>query len=688
MAASLDTLPAELLDSIFDTLTTAELVGLWKSSKRLSNHLEDSLFGPNVLHKTMRWACSSGDVDLIRAAVSHGADPSVVQIEKQPPPARKNLERAQPIWAAKRAAIDAEPSPYKASTLAITARRRHEEAFDALLDLGAGLEGIACKHQRKALARALVKSRKWRLFRRLLGAGLGPAFLDDRIAQTSLVPFIKRDAPVYLLREMLEQGADPNLLVHDTSGDSAALASPLSAAIERGSVPVFDLLVENGADIQGSIRCLGFFEIPDKLFLYCRPKHLPIFAAAERMGRTGSMDMMHRCLRSGADINSMAPALFGHYVSKGYFAKTPLLAYLESIEKWPVENGLLPSAGIAYFLNHGAHIQRINHDERKIWPWLYESSGWWRDNRVPALSTIELLLYKWGLSKLHESQFFETIKYLVENGGTGGRERVILVAFSMDWKPKWTSWIWNWRRMDLDHPDYVPEWWVIVRLIIDKLQREHSGFCGWLVHTTKLDSKPRILIECKIEITQEDKDIILFEVLLERAGRPHFYSTLGRLITDRIQAEGADINGRVGPKGQTILFHWCHKLNQVYLDKSDDFRFSYAVNVMMVKSKEFCISLVNKGADPFLTVGDQTAVDVLLSGVESAQKVKKNYLVELAQSIRDERENFLQNGTTPNHLVQRTYIEHEQICDPQGHVGLIPPSPREERKTRRTLWLA
>ena len=174
---------------------------------------------------------------------------------------------------------------------------------------------------------------------------------------------------------------------------------------------------------------------------------------------------------------------------------------------------------------------------------------------------------------------------------------------------------------------------------------------------------------------------------MNKAEKPQYYGTLARLVIDRIQAEGADINGRVGEHGDTVLFCCCQKLKQSFLKMDRINYIHYSVEIMRAKSKEFCVSLINKGADPFLAVGDQTAIDVLMSGLRTAEEAHKKFLLDLAQNMREERERFLQNGTTPNELVQRTHIGHGRVHDPQESALLTLPTPRISRKIRRTNWL-
>ena len=74
---------------------------------------------------------------------------------------------------------------------------------------------------------------------------------------------------------------------------------------------------------------------------------------------------------------------------------------------------------------------------------------------------------------------------------------------------------------------------------------------------------------------------------------------------------------------------------------------------MQAKITEFVISLVNKGADPSFTVGGLTSLDVPVTDIEGIGKLKKRFLNDLKQAIREEREKFLAVGTTANNRVRR-----------------------------------
>ena len=96
------------------------------------------------------------------------------------------------------------------------------------------------------------------------------------------------------VKSLLDEGADPNLPSHTWSAWRLKYASPLSNAIKVNSIPIFNLLLERGADIHG-------MEVYRHISCTI-PMHIPIFAAACSISYHGTTTMQ-RCLDLGADIN-------------------------------------------------------------------------------------------------------------------------------------------------------------------------------------------------------------------------------------------------------------------------------------------------------------------------------------------------------------------------------------------------
>ncbi|CAH0037972.1 unnamed protein product [Clonostachys solani] len=647
--APIELIPNEILDAILDHLLASDLVNLWKCSTQLSYRTLDALFrSPEACQRSMLMACKNGDVRLIRAALSHGADVDIITVDHSDTKLFEDPDHSNMIMG---------PDVQEFSTLVLTAKRKHEKAFSTLLDLGANPNSLD-RSQRKNLAKAVRRQSCEPLLRRLMDAESGSnPLLTSAEGPINLVALIRRGASLSLLEALIDKGGDPNGVTR--GAEKTTLRSPLSQAIEMGSVPVFELLVGKGADVNGRLECFGkFHHKPDDPFVYRRPEHIPIFAAASRMARTGRCDMMDLCLGHGADINMLAPAFLGNRFTSidleyaRFFVMTPLLCYLEEIQRWPVNTGLDPMNGIAYFIERGADAQLAEKTDAKG-AWMGRS----QTNRAAHVSGLEILLSKWDVKGLEEDQLFNTVGRLVELGSGASRWLEILTEFGDAFQQN------KQRPGDsrlFDDPEEAPAWWRIASLIVDKSQQVHPNNFKWLLSTYPLQNDTRAMIETG-STEQYIKDGILSNVIFSMAERLEYFGTYQRLILDRIQAAGADINGFLGEEHILAIrrvdnvpgLPWAegYATNRVLhrvlssvrrrVEQLKHYPEWYESN-MKDSVRVFCLELIERGANPHLKVYERTAIDILTHDISPSHAVSES-CKELARTIEDAHTRYLKS---------------------------------------------
>lgn len=482
----LEQLPPELLMAILDACDMSALVGLWHCRGRASRILENYLFGTNLgRQKTMHFACTNGDVKLIRDSVARGANPCFTSSQIRTYP-RSTPDAASPL----RQLVEDEHQQRgffgKAGTLDLAARKRHLEAFKTLLDLGADFSHMR-RFDKNDFARFLVESRYWPFLLAILVSEQAPAILGDKNVPREDRPFrhmhltslIQREAPVDLVEAMVDAGWDVNTLRPTCHGAE----SPLSKAVGQksmlwgqasdGSIETADMLVRKGAGIHGQVKfCFSGSTSPID---YMRPHHVPIFAAADYMGSAGSTEWMDWCLRNGADINQEAPAKVGDELKVGdqlmrghvgeHFTTTPLLAYLEAIPKPNGWRGINPDDGFQYFMEHGVKLRLSRHEPPEaVWPWLTKT----RFNMDPriAFSAVDLIMSKFGLTCLLYPRFYGFITYLVRLGAEGYR------AMETPASPgSGSGTLPHHSKFQLHDVNDVPEWWDIVKFHLDEVRK-------------------------------------------------------------------------------------------------------------------------------------------------------------------------------------------------------------------------
>lgn len=316
MSAPFTTFPLELVDSILDILDIKDLIVLYESSSRFLPLLESRLFSPTNLAETLGAACQLGVNRLISKTVELGADPSIGAIR------------------------NASDRIYTASTLVLAARSKKDNSFRLLLSLGASMHEFGPGQSARLCRRLLARSDNPELLTHYIRLRPGSAF--------ALSEAILGGASLDTIRLLLGQGSDPNSLTKMADSWS----SPLSAAIAKDNATVFELLLQNGADIRGpALTETGGAE--------WAPLHLPIFAAAKVMARHG-MAYMQRCLDLGVEINQHWSALATEMGPTGPVTVvrflTPVCIFIETFPRGVLstEQYRAMCQGLDYMIENGA----------------------------------------------------------------------------------------------------------------------------------------------------------------------------------------------------------------------------------------------------------------------------------------------------------------------------------------------
>lgn len=458
MSGFFDLLPSELLDCVLDNLPTDAVINLWRTSKYMSNRINNHLFGhPAALNHVKGWACKKGDVDVLRAAIARDGEPNFVSgIESY---RLVNSEAHANNWPRFRVG--------PVSTLRIVIKRNRAKALDALLEMGATFEVLGNEDRIRILTHLFksISRKPPKMLEALTRAKLGHWVLNTEGSIWSFGDFVHAGAPIGILRSIVQ---NPNKMTpHRTS-----YTTPLSSAIDHGKSDIVNMLMAKGADINGVVEeqplqttsYVRYYKNKMTRIKYRRPCHVPIFAAAKYMARSGSTEMLDLCLHLGADINQKSPAREHHWKTINHFNITPLMAYLEAIPDFSAKTELNPIAGIEYFTSHGADIQRNESVDR----WYFGTTTWLNvssEGQCLPYSTVEVLLYKWGLAQLQEPQFLETIKYLIAQGS--GISRSDSIVLNLPFDPIIRRFPLS--QCHIDHPDNVPMWRDVVQRLWDRL---------------------------------------------------------------------------------------------------------------------------------------------------------------------------------------------------------------------------
>ncbi|KAF2872799.1 hypothetical protein BDV95DRAFT_594102 [Massariosphaeria phaeospora] len=339
-ASAFESLPTELGDLILDRLHPAEISRLMQCSSRWDKTLEPRLYGSlNTINRAMFWACTHNHVSLIRKLVTrYDVSPSTVETPIS------NWHLMDTNWY-NRLFIP------NVLTLNLVVRKRHVEAFDTLLRLGARIDDF--NHDRVSPCQpSFLLRRLCRPPQRTLLVLLFDVIASSQISlsevqlSTMLMLLITSDAPLDIVTRTLDLGANPNYN-HPYINHSAVCA--LSAAILRNSSSLFIMLIERGADIHGTKHSV----VP------LIPLHIPIFAAAHVLPKFGPA-MMQLCLDKGADINQHASVRVDF--AWHHHRTTPIDVFFKSIRPWQStedENNLgYFVEALRFLLNNGASLDR------------------------------------------------------------------------------------------------------------------------------------------------------------------------------------------------------------------------------------------------------------------------------------------------------------------------------------------
>ncbi|KFA54664.1 hypothetical protein S40293_10600 [Stachybotrys chartarum IBT 40293] len=329
--------------------------------------------------------------------------------------------------------------------------------------------------------------------------------------------------------------------------------------------------------------------------------------------------------------------MWPHYTER-CCATSPFLMYLESIPSFSTEAEHLSGDGIEYLLRNGAQMS-LSDIRTGSWEPICGTSI---HNLPGVMSPVQLLLSKWRLRTLHQPRFFDTIKLLIQRGNELTRAANIIQDFSHDSYAISTPL----QRHCLDHPDHVPQW-SSIRL---------NDPLAWITYgLLDLPNNVVRLLRSKIS-NQEEKDKLLYGLVVNGKGlkSPQFYRILGRMVIDRLQSIGSDINGFVGRQGETILYKVCCEINNTYVK---GMLVEEPISVMkrfrQSKLKDLCESLVDKGADPELKVHGMTALEALEQAACDADEETQRYLRDVSKTILETRKRFLLDGSTSNEQVHR-----------------------------------
>ncbi|KAL2064405.1 hypothetical protein VTL71DRAFT_4899 [Oculimacula yallundae] len=545
----METLAPELLDLIIEFYGDEyeALTLLMRCSKALCSRLQPVLYGSQTrLDRAMRRACKTGNVHTLRVAISYGANISTIGLV------------------------------FPCSTFMLAAERGHVEAFNFLIKIGAKLDSNFKISPR--LARSLCLPRNAAVLHSFLDKG----FVSLPGAQLSLCSVIRNGGSLDSVRALLDHGSDANC--HEQTDEYHIIATPLTTALLANQIPIVDLLIQRGADIHGTENCNPFKR--QWPYPFAKPLHLPIFAAATAMARHGCTKILQRCLDLGSDINYVSRTREYDYSWPTY--TTPLLTYLDSIECWDPKVALRPVDGLRYFLQHGSSLELssilVNQPQRG------------RED-ANAISTIEVLLDKWGLEMLGDHEFFATIEFLIEHGGGKDRLKEILTKY-----------------------------------------RESKG--NLLTHWTKFAA---LLTKKHFDPKDPAADHRLLQYIILRSNPYRTFGEMDHVAVLSLLQAGADINAHIDSTGRTILHEICSPRYMIMFGHIRSHT-GTAENCHYVREKysEFSF-LRDVGADPRIVADGKTPIDVLLELMGPSDTISESglcFLVKLGNILLGEVDKY------------------------------------------------
>ncbi|CAH0047724.1 unnamed protein product [Clonostachys solani] len=369
MASLLENLPNEIMLHIFRYINPGDLdatqARLIKCSKALRRRFEPWLYSSQEsCDRIVRLACIRGLNETIKLAVgTYNASPSTVTIWQR-------NGRGKPA------------RPLKILTLHLATKKMKSDTFELLLKLGARVDvgdinSVVATSQISRILKALHIDHA-KMLHPFFTSGTAGQVQHISVADHCLVPAIINKASVETVQLLLDHGASPNRL---EAGDVRMNA--LSAAVKVGSINIFTLLLDRGADlnVKGALsRGRSIFEVP-------------VLAAAQAMAEFQSTEMLQLCIDHGGSLD--VNLRFQHRHSRTFM--TVLLAYLDAIADWQVTFRLSPAQAVSFILHHlGHHESGYRHKEEA-------NPG---HDRLLIGQILEMLVRKWGVNYLEVDEFF------------------------------------------------------------------------------------------------------------------------------------------------------------------------------------------------------------------------------------------------------------------------------------------
>ncbi|KAH8901622.1 hypothetical protein GQ53DRAFT_815078 [Thozetella sp. PMI_491] len=691
--SKLELLPTEVLGRVIDDLDVSrhsDLTRLLRSSGFLKQRLEPELYSrTDVQHQAMRWACISGNTDIIRLLlVSYHMPPSTVQFLNLCP--RSTEPEIDNNDVATIADQDDARRTLHVSTLYLAAKHQHARAFKLLLELGARLDDpslqlkrsenlvqvrqlVNCIFSRGTIREAPDLARSYFQFGLDLQAkavGQGPDIYWP------LIRAIKANAPEDIIQALLDRGAYPSGQVYGHFGYKECI-TPLSAAVLANSPNIFRLLLAfrteevNGRDLIKPSR---------------RALHRPVFACAYALAVAPSPEthasvvaMLRQCVEAGADLNAVSPLLgtkrsslrTGERHKEGwqwlrideYYNATALHLFLSSVTAWEripkyknvgtpeegrggistVDNPKWkmtktaepePVDGLRALIALGAIPNPANAES---------DTSMTKEEKAPrtpygplmhcrSLSPLELLLEKWGTYTLAAyPSCVSIVEKLLSAGAAKDSQEFLLCKYTIPIQSAYTA--------------------IKMGAIVGA-----RNLAGLLVKDVPFAEASRVLFVYVVTLVRS-------EYILGLASR--------RVIEGLVDCRGADVNKRFSPSiagiddedsedgdmseggtegdteqghrkedgkqdDETALHHTCWVINRLEkLDGRDWLGYS-ADSRSPNHRRNILRLLLSKGADPGILVSGKTAADVLLDGLEELSEDSQGYLFSLAGLVRGE----------------------------------------------------
>ncbi|KAH7027954.1 uncharacterized protein B0I36DRAFT_433114 [Microdochium trichocladiopsis] len=404
-AASLATLPNELLEDILRPLARSDLNSLCISCKALQKRIEPFLYADagriieRVVHRSI------GNTAIIKAA-RHGpiktdawCFSALRQLIRQ-----NRFESFQILWDR-----DYWDPTYVQGRMHVLKNKRSGDIWSGTPKMFAEACRPASRHFMEYMLEHPCNS----------GHYMGQAVPD-----ILLIKVLRRgDATASLVQYLLDHGADP----HRCQATGGAQADPLALAIQHDQMDIFELLLARGASIHGK----RFYQKADGIL------HIPIFTAAVKMASQGPQAVL-RCVDSGSMVNHAAAVIArgraqrGNGSQKKAFMPHPIYAYLYAIEDWDPEESstMTPVEGVKFWLELGVAIgkdARPVQNARAVQEPVSAQEGElsqeavrkpWARHDLTAKSLVFFLIQQRGLRRFESDGYFTLVKFLASLGSS------------------------------------------------------------------------------------------------------------------------------------------------------------------------------------------------------------------------------------------------------------------------------